>query len=436
MSVFGYFMKVQSIRGTHDILPGSVELWQEIELKARDLFRLYGYAEIRTPVLEETELFARSIGVETDIVQKEMYSLEDSKGKSITLRPEGTAPVVRSYIEHNLYANGQVTKLYYVGPMFRHERPQKGRYRQFHQIGAEVLGSDSPAVEAEVLHMLDRFLRDLGLSDFRLLVNSVGCPVCRPAYVGLLRDELRARASELCGECQRRAETNPLRVLDCKTPECQPIINQLPSILDHLCEECRDHFDRFLKYLGLHGIGSETSPRLVRGLDYYVRTTFEIVSDRLGPTQNALLGGGRYDGLSELIGGPPAKGFGFALGMERFVLLLSGRAELAAPFKFPVPDLFLAYTDERALEAGLSLAAELRASGIFAYIDFEARSVKAQMRQANRMESKFTCVIGETELTTGVFQLKRMADGSQATAGRAEIVPYLLKARDGYGSAG
>jgi len=436
MSIFGHFMNVQSIRGTHDILPGSVELWQTIEQNARELFRLYGYAEIRTPVLEETELFARSIGVETDIVQKEMYTLEDSKGKSITLRPEGTAPVVRSYIEHNLYANSQVTKLFYLGPMFRHERPQKGRYRQFHQIGAEVLGSDNPAVEAEVLHMLDRFLRGLGLSDFRLLVNSVGCQVCRPGYVALLREALRGRASELCAECQRRTETNPLRVLDCKTPECQPIINQLPSILDHLCQECRVHFDRFLEYLALQGIASETTPRLVRGLDYYLRTTFEIISDRLGPTQNALLGGGRYDGLSELIGGPPTKGFGFALGMERFVLLLSGRSELQAPYKAPAPELFLGYMGEPELQAALALAAGLRASGIFAYIDFEARSIKAQMRQANRMESKFTCVIGENELTTGAFHIKRMADGRQETVSKEEIVPYILKARETYGSAG
>jgi len=420
-------MKVQSIRGTHDILPGSVELWQEIERTARDLFGLYGYAEIRTPVLEETELFARSIGIETDIVRKEMYTIEDSKGKSITLRPEGTAPVVRSYIENGVSSEVPVAKLYYIGPMFRHERPQKGRYRQFHQIGAEVLGSDNPAIEAEVIEMLFRSLQALGLQDFTLLINSVGCPVCRPAYVDRLREELRTRAGELCEECRRRTETNPLRVLDCKVPTCQPAIDQLPAIADWLCPECREHFSLFQKYLKSQEIPATTAPRLVRGLDYYVRTTFEIVSGRLGPTQNALVGGGRYDGLSELIGGPPAKGFGFAMGMERLVLLLSGRADLGAPYKPPAPEIFLVHLDQPAFEHNLGLASELRRAGIFAYVDFEGKSIKSQMRQANRLNARFTCVVGESELQTGQMTLKRMADGSQTTLKRIEIAEYLRK---------
>ncbi len=420
-------MKVQSIRGTHDILPGSVELWQQIEQKARDLFALYGYAEIRTPALEETELFARSIGVETDIVRKEMYTIEDSKGKSITLRPEGTAPVVRSYIENGVHAEVPVAKLYYIGPMFRHERPQKGRYRQFHQIGAEVLGSDNPAIEAEVIEMLFRLLEQLGLHDFTLLVNSVGDSACRPAYVNRLREELRAHADELCEECRRRTETNPLRVLDCKVPSCQPVIDRLPSIADWLCEGCKEHFSLFRKYLDILGIPAEIAPRLVRGLDYYVRTTFEIVSSRLGPTQNALVGGGRYDGLSELIGGPPTKGFGFALGMERLVLLLSGRSELGAPYKAPAPKIFLVHLDGAAFEHNLNLASELRKNGVFAYIDFEGKSIKSQMRQANRVEARFTCVVGESELQTGQFTLKRMMDGTQVTLRRDEIREYLRK---------
>ena len=420
-------MKVQSIRGTHDILPGSVELWQQIEQTARDLFALYGYAEIRTPILEETELFARSIGVETDIVRKEMYTIEDSKGKSITLRPEGTAPVVRSYLENGVHAEVPVAKLYYIGPMFRHERPQKGRYRQFHQIGAEVLGSDNPAIESEVLEMLFRLLERLGLQDFTLLVNSVGDSACRPAYVNKLREELRLHADELCEECRRRTETNPLRVLDCKVPSCQPVIERLPAIADWLCEECKEHFSLFRKYLSIQGITAEIAPRLVRGLDYYVRTTFEIISDRLGPTQNALVGGGRYDGLSELIGGPPTKGFGFALGMERLVLLLSGRSELGAPYQAPAPAIFLVHLDKAAFEHNLKLASELRKDGVFAYIDFEGKSIKSQMRQANRVSAKFTCVVGESELQTGQFILKRMTDGTQVTVRRDEISEYLRK---------
>jgi histidyl-tRNA synthetase len=418
-------MNVKSIRGTHDILPGSVELWQRVESVARRYFQLYGYAEIRTPVLEETELFARSIGVDTDIVQKEMYTLTDSKGKKITLRPEGTAPVVRAFIENGIHTSGTVAKLYYMGPMFRHERPQKGRYRQFHQIGAEVLGTDNPAVEAEVLEMLQAFLHELGLSDVRLLVNSVGCPVCRPGYIAVLREEMQGRKDSFCAECVRRMEANPLRVLDCKVPSCQPAIAELPSILEHLCDECRQHFGIFRGYLDRHEIRYEVTPRLVRGLDYYVRTTFEVISDRLGPTQNALLGGGRYDGLSELLGGPPAKGFGFALGMERFILLLSGRDELGAEFQAPSPDVFLVYLNEDALTEALLLARELRRAGIFAYLDFESRSLKAQMRQANRLQARYACIIGESELQSGQFPVKRMSDGAQATLGRGEIVDYL-----------
>jgi histidyl-tRNA synthetase len=426
-------MKARSIRGTHDILPGSVELWQSLEEESRRLFRRYGYGEIRTPILEETELFARSIGAETDIVRKEMYTIEDSRGKLISLRPEGTAPVVRSYIEQNLHTDGQVTKLYYLGPMFRRERPQKGRYRQFHQIGAEVLGSDNPAIEAEVIEMLFNLFSRLGLVNFRLLINSVGCPVCRPAYVAKLREELIGQAESLCEECRRRTETNPLRALDCKIPECQPVIDHLPAITDWLCEECRGHFALFRRYLDLQELPYQHSTRLVRGLDYYVRTTFEIISDQLGPTQNAVVGGGRYDGLSELIGGPPTKGFGFALGLERLVLLLSGRSELAAPYRPPSPDVFLVHLDSKAFEHNLLLARDLRAAGAFAYVDFEGRSVKGQMRQANRVQARFTCVVGETELQTGQLTLKRMSDGTQNSVSRAAIGDLLLKEMEEYG---
>lgn len=418
-------MLVQSVRGTHDILPGSVELWQRIEVTARRRLEQYGFGEVRTPVFEETELFARSIGAETDIVQKEMYTFLASKGKSLTLRPEGTAPVVRAYIQHNLQAEGMVHKLYYIGPMFRHERPQKGRYRQFHQIGAEVLGSDNPAVEAEGIEMLESFLRQVGVADFQLLVNSVGCSICRPPYAKLLQQSLLLRKAELCRECRRRLLSNPLRVLDCKNVACQPILNEVPSLLDHLCADCTDHFGKFRRYLDLQKIRYQMAPRLVRGLDYYVRTTFEIVTDRLGATQNALVGGGRYDGLAELLGGAETKGFGFALGMERIVMLLSEQEGVTGHYLPPQPQIFLAYFDEATLEESLRLAGELRQQEIFVYLDFEGRSLKAQMRLADRFKAEFTCVIGENEVKSGQFPVKRMSDGRQLTLPRQAIGEYV-----------
>ena len=414
-------MKIKSVRGTHDLLPQSAVLWHRIEATARRLFELYGYAEVRTPIFEETELFARSIGADSDIVQKEMYTFSDSKGKSISLRPEGTAPVMRAYLEHGLYHEGVIHKLYYMGPMFRHERPQKGRFRQFHQVGVEVLGSDHPALEAEVIEMLDRFFQELGAKGLRLLVNSVGCSTCRPGYVKLLGEELSKRQGDLCPQCRRRSQINPLRVLDCKVPACQPVIGELPSILDHLCENCRQHFESLRGYLDRQKIGYQVMPRLVRGLDCYGGTTFEMVSSQLGPTQNAVVGGGRYDGLSQLLGGPPGKGFGFALGIERLVVLLEESHELGRPR----PDVFLAYLDQGALEESLQLARELRRQGIFAYIDFQGRSLKAQMRLANRLKSRFTCIMGEHEKESGRFPLKRMEDGHQVTLGREELAAYV-----------
>ena len=414
-------MKIKSVRGTHDLLPESVGLWQRIEAEARRVFRLYGHEEVRTPIFEKTELFARSIGAESDIVQKEMYTFSDSKGNPISLRPEGTAPVVRAYLEHGLHHDKSVQKLYYIGPMFRHERPQKGRYRQFHQVGVEVLGSDHPALEAEVIEMLERLFRDLGAPELQLLVNSVGCPDCRPGYVKILKEELNRLQDGLCAECQRRSKTNPLRVLDCKVPGCQPLIDGLPSILDYLCEDCRQHFERFRGYLDLQNIPFEVVPRLVRGLDYYVGTTFEMISSKLGPTQNAVVGGGRYDGLPELLGGPPGKGFGFALGMERLVVLLEENEDSPRAG----PDIFLAYLDQSALQETLGLARELRDQGISAYVDFEGRSLKAQMRLANRLECRFTCIIGENETKSGQFPVKRMEDSHQVTLAREAIASYV-----------
>ncbi len=419
-------MDVRSIRGTHDILPGSVELWQRIESTVRALFPRYGFDEIRTPVLEETELFTRSIGGETDIVQKEMFTLEDTRGNRMSLRPEGTAPVVRSYLEHNLQALSSTIKLYYMGPMFRRERPQKGRYRQFHQLGAEVLGTDHPAVEAEVLEMLTGFLSRIGLREYRLLVNSVGCANCRPAFVALLRRQALLVTDQLCGQCHRRLESNPLRIFDCKVPSCQPWIAELPTIDQHWCEECQTHYAGFKSYLDLHGLEYAEEPRLVRGLDYYVRTTFEIISDQLGPTQNALVGGGRYDGLAEILGGTATRGFGFAMGLERLVLLLSGRDSIQSPFQLPVPDLILIYFDEETFRAALSLQKSLREHGIRVEVDFAARSLKAQLRWANRVGARFTCVLGENELQSGEMVLKQMLDGEQIPVSRESLTATLL----------
>src|SRR5882672_8615091 len=314
-------MPIQAVKGTKDLLPDEIAAWHRIEGTARALFARYGYREIRTPIFEQTELFARSIGAETDIVSKEMYTFEDRDGTSLTLRPEATAGIVRAVIEHNLMNTDPALKVYAMGPMFRRERPQKGRYRQFHQVNVEVFGVTSPSVDVEVVEMAMAYIKGCGLSQYELVLNSVGDEKCRPVYVETLRTALRARASELCADCQRRTETNPLRVLDCKVPEDQAVIESLPRISDHLCAECRDHFAEVRRELGLLEIPYQLSHRLVRGLDYYVRTTFEVLSGELG-AQNSVLGGGRYDGLVKQLGGPDIPGIGFALGMERLVMLI------------------------------------------------------------------------------------------------------------------
>ena len=418
-------MAIRSIQGTHDILPGAVEVWQRIEDTIRSVFGRYGFAEIRTPVLEWTELFSRGIGTATELVQKEMYSLTDSKGRSITLRPEGTAPVIRSYIEHRLDRAASVSRLYYIGPMFRHERPQKGRYRQFHQLGIEVIGSESPVVEAEVIEAVIRFLNELGLHRFDLVVNSVGDANCRPDYVRKLAAAMEPLLEEFCGQCQNRHKTNPLRIFDCKVPSCRKLLPRLPRLIDHLCEDCRHHHQQFLKWLETLEIDFIEDPTLVRGLDYYVRTTFELISDQLGPTQNAILGGGRYDGLSELLGGPRAPAYGFALGLERLVLLLSEQGEEDLKFSMPAPDLFLAYLDEDSLKECVLIATRLRGLGFHVYVDYEGRSLRAQLRLANRLKSRFSGVIGEDEMATGRVKLKQMSDGDQIETEIAEMDTIL-----------
>ncbi len=412
---------IRSVKGTRDLLPPETLLWQRVEDEARRAFAAYNYREIRTPVLEETALFARSVGRDTDIVMKEMYTFEDRDHESLTLRPEATASVVRAYIEHGLFNQGGIHKLYYIGPMFRRERPQKGRYRQFYQIGAEVLGTDSPSVDGEVLEMLVLLLERLGLENFSLVVNSVGCPRCRPEYVKVLRSALEGIKTRLCADCQRRAETNPLRVLDCKVEADQPLIEKLPFILDHLCAECRQHFDLVLRDLKQRGIAHKVNPRLVRGLDYYTRTTFEITGASLG-AQNALLGGGRYDGLAEILGGPPTPGFGVAIGQDRLLLAVEEAARLK-----PLESLvaYIAWMGDSALAAASELARQLRREGLSVEVGYEPVKLKKSLGIANKLRARFAIIVGEGELATGRYQVKDMTSGEQKEVEPAQILPYL-----------
>jgi histidyl-tRNA synthetase len=413
-----------TIPGTRDLLPEETSRWQMIEARARKVFSQYGFQEIRTPILEATELFARGIGGDTDIVGKEMYTFLDQSGKSITLRPEATASVVRAYVQHSLHRGAGLTKLYYIGAMFRHEKKQKGRWRQFYQIGAEVLGSDHPAIEAEVIEMILVLFSSLGLES-RLLVNSVGCPKCRPRYIEDLRCELRKLGTSLCEDCRRRADTNPLRVLDCKVESCQPQIDALPMIADSLCEECRQHFQSFRSYLEKAGIPYEIVPRLVRGLDYYVRTAFEIVSGDLG-AQNALVGGGRYDGLSEVLGGPPVHGFGFAMGLDRLAMILPEHISAQSVWK---PAITLTYIGDAAFERALSIARILRYEGIECHLEFNGGSLKSQMRLANKLNSEHVLIIGDDELARDRYVIRRMDDSSQWEVSVPELASYM-KSRD------
>lgn len=401
------------------MLPPSTAVWNRVEHAAREVFRAYNYQEIRTPILEETELFARGVGAETDIVTKEMYTFEDRDGSSLTLRPENTASVIRAYIEHRLDQRPGVQKLYYMGPMFRRERPQKGRYRQFFQIGAEAIGSESPIVDAEVIEMVVELIERVGLRDFALLLNSVGCGNCRPQYVERLREALNKVAPTLCADCQRRAQTNPLRVLDCKVPEDQPIIETLPSILDHLCEICQPHFEAVKQYLTDRGISYEIRPRLVRGLDYYTRTTFEVVHGSLG-AQNSVLGGGRYDGLAESLGSKiPAPGIGFSIGEDRLVMSV----EDGQPPRGP--DLFIAPLGEPALRHSGILARELRRGGHSVEIAPEGK-LKRAMELANKINARYTLIVGEDEMASGQYALKDMRSGAQENVSR-ESIPGRLK---------
>ena len=405
------------IRGTQDMLGESADRFHHVVETFDRVRRLYGFKRIEVPVFEATAVFARSLGETTDVVSKEMYTFEDRDGSSLTLRPEATASVMRSYIEHRLDQEPGLKKLYYIGPMFRRERPQKGRFRQFYQIGAEAIGSESPLVDAEVIEMVVAILSGCGLADFGLLINSVGCPVCRPQFIAKLKEQLKDVAPRMCGDCQRRAETNPLRVLDCKVPEDQPIIDALPSILDSLCPACREHFETVKQYLTDREIAFEVKPRLVRGLDYYTRTTFEIVHGALG-AQNSVLGGGRYDGLAEAIGSKvPAPGIGFSIGEDRLVM---STEEAHPEWQRNTVDLFIAPLGAEAKRHCGVLARDLRHAGISVELSTDNK-LKRALEVANKTGARWALIVGDDEISAGTYQLKNMASGEQRAVERGHI---------------
>src|SRR5437879_7676920 len=425
---------IKAVRGTRDWLPPDTALWNFVESAARDVFRAYNFQEIRTPIFESTELFARGVGEETDIVSKEMFTWEDrgraesDKGQSLTLRPEATAGIVRAYIEHNLGDRG-LNKLYCIGPMFRRERPQKGRYRQFYQIDAEVIGptsagSESPARDAEVLEMLATLLDRLGITDWDLELNSVGCANDRAAFNEALRKALEPVVGRMCVDCQRRAVTNPLRVFDCKVPEDQPIIEKLPRISQFLDEPCRQHFEKVQAIVQAVGVPFTLNDRLVRGLDYYTRTAFDFTHGALG-AQNAILGGGRYDGLSESLGGPAAPGIGFAIGEDRLVMSLKESAE-AVQRK---PDVYIAPLGNGMDREGASLARELRRHDVITELGDESFRLKKSLETASKIGARFALIVGENEVKADSFAVKNLETGEQVSVPRQELVAKIQSDR-------
>lgn len=411
---------IKAIRGFSDVPTEDAWKYTYIENCARRHFQLYGYREIRLPVLEYTELFSRGIGEATDIVEKEMYTFPDRKGRSLTLRPEGTASAMRAYLERGWHSNGALSKLFYSGPMFRHERPQKGRYRQFYQLGLEAIGHGGPLVDAEVVDLLYRFFVRMDVQDVRILLNSLGCEDCRPGFRDKLLVFLGSVSDRLCSNCRRRTQTNPLRVLDCKVPTCQEALTGVPVMVDSLCDECRDHFSGVCRTLDGLEVPYTVDPRIVRGLDYYSRTAIEAVCDRLG-SQNAVAAGGRYDGLARQIGGD-VPGIGFALGVERLKLIM--KWDSPAP---PVPDYYLAGATPDARIPVMKLADQIRGFGIRAEVDLEERSLKAQMRRANRMSVHKVVIIGDDELSRGTVTLKDFSSNKQEEISRDNFLAGLIR---------
>lgn len=409
-------------RGTSDILPGEVEVWHFLEQAARGISREYGYEEIRTPIFEHTELFERGVGEGTDIVEKEMYTFRDRGGRSITLRPEGTAPVVRAYLENGLFAGPQPVKLYYIGPMFRYDRPQAGRLRQFHQFGVEVFGSSDPALDVEVIAMAAEFYRRVGLGELELHINSVGCPDCRPVLRDRLREFFKSRLTDLCADCRERFDRNPLRILDCKEETCREVGRDAPSTLDSLCPACGEHFNRVRNLLEMLGIRGLVDERLVRGLDYYTRTAFEFMVPEIG-AQSSVGGGGRYDGLVSACGGPSVPGIGFAVGLERVIIAIKNRG-LSLPAATGL-DVFLAIAGSGLEEEALRLLTSLRNAGLAADRDYLGRSLKAQMKYASKKRTRYTVILGESEMQRGLVVVRDMSSGKQEEVPLSGVVEYL-----------
>ncbi len=412
-------MKIAAVRGFRDILPEESAIWQRMETQARASFAAYGFSEIILPVIEKTELFTRAIGETTDIVEKEMYTFTDRDESSLTLRPEGTASVIRAYIEHSLSHREPVSKLFYIGPMFRRERPQKGRYRQFHQIGAEILGRDDPLIDAELLLMLNDFFTALRL-DVTVDMNSLGCAVCRPRYRESLRTFGESKLAELCENCHARLHRNPLRLLDCKEPGCRQATADAPVLTDFLCAPCCDHFARVQASLRQENVAFALNPRLVRGLDYYCRTSFEVIAQGLG-SQNAVCGGGRYDGLVEQLGGPAVPGIGFAIGVERLVMLLQAQEHNLSS----TPDLFIVPLGEAAESQAFSVAHRLRQGGYRVELESGSRGLKAQMRRADKLGAHYVLILGENELAAGKGTVRDM----QAKSDRSTAIDLALPAQ-------
>ena len=412
-------MLTNAPRGTKDILPDSVGDWNYVEGEIRELCRRFGYSEIRTPIFEHTELFQRGIGEGTDVVDKEMYTFTDRGDRSITLRPENTASAVRAYLQNKLYAESNLVKLFYIGSMFRYDRPQAGRMREFHQFGVEALGEANPAVDAEVILLAMSLLEGLGLKDLELSINSVGCPKCRSKYRTMLQDFFRDKLDDLCEDCRSRFDRSPLRILDCKKDSDKPYMADAPKITDCLCDECSDHFAKLKEHLANAGISFQHDPRLVRGLDYYTKTAFEIKYPPLG-AQSAVAGGGRYDGLIEEMGGSPTPAVGFATGLERLLLALESQNLL--PEKNRSVDAYVVALGEAAQSEGFKLLNNLRKAGLSAAMDFAGRSMKAQMKQANKLGARYALILGDDEIAEGVVMLRSMSDSQQEKAALAEVI--------------
>jgi histidyl-tRNA synthetase len=411
--------RISAIKGTKDILPQEARKWQRVEAQAKGIFEQYGYREIRTPVFEATELFEKGTGQTSDVVTKEMYTFVDKGGRSLTLRPEYTPSIVRSIIENRLYLQPQPLRFYFIGPMFRYDKPQKGRFRQFHQIDIEVFGEEDPAIDAEIVEMADFLCGCLGVKDKSILVNSVGCRRCRPVYHKDLKASAEKHRDRLCEDCRRKIDTNPLRIFDCKIESCREAAREFPKISEYLCPECDEHFRKFRSYLDLYAIPYRIDPLLVRGLDYYTKTTFEIVSQRLG-AQDAILGGGRYDDMMKEFGGPNICGIGFAVGMERLLSLVPWEEK---------PDIFayIVTIGEAAKKESMDLARALRRKGMECLIEYKNRSLRNQMSRADKLGATWVLIVGEQEVEKKEYQLKKMETGEQMTCTREELFAIFLE---------